>query len=572
MTESPRTRTLTVIAQDPSFRDSNGRIVLEEVAVPAERLWPGPMGHRVHVIDYDATTDTLYKSAKAAIDVDPYAKYLVRGNVDRLIKDPQFHQQNVYAIVMETLGRFEYALGRRVPWGFAKGSHQIKVVPHAFEDANAFYSRNDEALLFGYFTGASGVTVFSCLSRDVVVHEATHALLDGLRNRFLYPSSPDQAAFHEGFSDVVALLSVFRLPRVLDVALGTRIYGKSARVQPQKLTHENLRGSVLLKLAEQMGQELAGVRGHALRQSLQLKPPVDLEAKEFLQAHRRGEVFVAAMLNAFVGVWVSRLKELATHRSGGLDRDRVIEEGVEAADRLLHAAIRAIDYCPPVDLTFGDYLSALLTADSFISPDDHKYRFRQVLRHHFEEFSITPESEGTPIEPGIWREAPRELSYDAVHFDSMQYDTDEVFRFVWENRHQLDLNDEAYTFVQSVVPCFRVDLDGFIVRETVAEYVQILHLKGSELNTAKMKRVGIRKPADMPGDEHVPLYGGGTLVFNEYGRLKFHIYNPVLGKRQAQRVNYLWRHGALRRSSGESFEQFHRARSIDLPGQSGEQW
>ena len=72
-----------------------------------------------------------------------------KGTDDELLRDPRFHQQNVYAIVMRILARFEYALGRRVSWSF--GGHQLKIAPHAFLDANAFYTKEDEALLFGYF-------------------------------------------------------------------------------------------------------------------------------------------------------------------------------------------------------------------------------------------------------------------------------------------------------------------------------------------------------------------------------------------------------------------------------------
>src|ERR1035441_10428494 len=104
-----------------------------------------------------------------------------------------------------------------IGWGF--GSHHLIVLPHAFRGANAYYSPRDHALLFGYFTGATGKTVYTCLSHDVIVHETTHALLHGLRERFSDPSSPDQAAFHEGFADVVALLSVFSLPEVAAVIL-----------------------------------------------------------------------------------------------------------------------------------------------------------------------------------------------------------------------------------------------------------------------------------------------------------------------------------------------------------------
>ncbi|MEO5721128.1 MAG: hypothetical protein ABIR71_06630 [Chthoniobacterales bacterium] len=82
---------------------------------------------------------------------------------------------------MRILARFERALGRRVSWSFR--DHQLKVVPHVFADANAFYSKNDQALMFGYFAGANHETVFSRLARDVVAHETTHALVDGLRER-----------------------------------------------------------------------------------------------------------------------------------------------------------------------------------------------------------------------------------------------------------------------------------------------------------------------------------------------------------------------------------------------------
>ena len=50
-----------------------------------------------------------------------------------------------------------------------------------------------------------------------------------------------------------------------------------------------------------------------------------------------------------------------------------------AAGHVLNMCIRALDYCPPVDLTFGDYLRALITADRDLVPDDDRgYRIAVI--------------------------------------------------------------------------------------------------------------------------------------------------------------------------------------------------
>ena len=249
-----------------------------------------------------------------------------------------------------------------------------------------------------------------------MAHETTHALLDGLRERYTDPSSPDQAGFHEGFADVVALLSVFAQRDVID-AVVDRPAGRadgaatSNLVALKDVTPEAFRDSVLFGLAKQMGQEMAGVRGHALRQSAQMKPSEKYLAEdEYQEPHRRGEILVAAMMNAFLEVWAARLKSLGAVVKGHLDRSRVIEEGANAADYLLTMAIRALDYSMPVHMEFRDYLSALLTADREIRPDDSTYRFRDHLRDSFKAYGIVPSSVGGGEEPGIWLPPKEDLS------------------------------------------------------------------------------------------------------------------------------------------------------------------
>ncbi len=68
----------------------------------------------------------------------------------------------------------------------------------------------------------------------------------------------------------------------------------------------------------------------------------------------------------------------------------------------------------------------------------------------------------------------------------MLRDREEVFRFIWENRGTdgLEIHKDGYVEVQSVRPCTRIGPDGFVLRETVAEYVQILTLRADELPAA----------------------------------------------------------------------------------------
>lgn len=575
MTTASNTRRLTILAQDPAIK-LGGRIAFTQVEVPAEVLSDGPVGYRVKVIDFDGSANVLYAPrtfGKTAEDQmhDPYvpdAKLsgtAMRRWEEATLADPRFHAQHVYAVVMRTLARFEFALGRRVSWGFE--GHQIHIAPHAFSEANAFYSEEDRALMFGYFPSAkTGSPVFTCLSHDIVAHEATHAILDGLRDGFTNPSTPDQAAFHEGFSDVVALLSVFSLKEIVTAALvGPRklpARGKSIRLIPKAaVTRKALENSLLLGLGEQFGSEMEGARADSLRRSVKLKPDAQiLQSAEFQEEHDRGEVFAAAMMHAFLSMWVHRIQALGTFGAGKYNLDAVVEEGAKAAENLLTMAIRALDYCPPVDLSFGDYLAAMLTADAETVPDDSRYAYRDVLHACFASYGITP-PKGKTTRHGQWPAFKDEASitYGRTHFESMLHDKEEVFRFVWENRHALGLDDRCYTRIESVRASVRQAPDGFFLRETICEYVQVLRVFGAEVE----KALGITRPEGMPTTQSVTVYGGGTLVFDEYGRIKYHIVQPVAdAERQSRRLAYLWEHELLDqpKDARNRFANMHRRR------------
>lgn len=564
----------TVLAQDPSVLDHAGHALTTRVRVPAERLERGPKGHRVHVVDYDASTDRYYGARLDDVEADPYTK--VR-DIQRLLRDPHFHQQNAYALTMSTLFEFERALGRPVDWGFLT-SHQIKVAPHAFQDANAYYSRESESLNFGYFPDDDGQRIYTCLSHDIVVHEATHALLDGIRPSYLNPSSPDQAGFHEGFADVIALLSVFHHSEIIEHALRP-LRDAAGRIPAARLSVESLGGTALGRLAEEMGSALEGVRGAALRHSVTIEPNRrHYTSARFAEEHDRGELLVAIIIRAFVDIWVRRLEPLLQTSRSSLALSVVTEEGSTAAAQLLIIVIRALDYLPPVDMTYPDYVSALLTADAELYPDDQKYKYREALRREFAAFGIEPASR--PGLDGLWEPPPTDqFSLVGMHFERLQRDPTTAFRFVWENRDALGIYPDAFTRVTSVRPVVRVSRDGTILRETVAEYIQTLTVYSTEL-----AHLGIRKPKGMRRSRVIRLYGGGLLIFSEYGRLKYHIGTGVVRQRQSARLQHLWDSGFFEatativtpapaaRSAGARIAQMHRHRALRPAHRPREDW
>ena len=199
---------------------------------PLDPLRPGPVGEYLEVVDIDPVSGMAY----APVDLNDKA-LLAQNGLPPSEGNPKFHQQMVYAIGMKTIGFFEKALGRKVLWaphrtpgapGRAyddKEVRRLRIYPHALRAANAYYSPTKNALLFGYFPEEAagslpGSMVFTCLSSDIIAHEMTHAILDGLHRRLQEASNPDVRAFHEGFADIVAVFQHFTIPELVRFEIG----------------------------------------------------------------------------------------------------------------------------------------------------------------------------------------------------------------------------------------------------------------------------------------------------------------------------------------------------------------
>ena len=432
---NPPYRRILVYAVDPSLSTRLETAGANEVTLQVrwETLTTqknkGPVGEYLSVEDVDAT-------GKAYIPVDLNdPRLLARDGWAPSEGNPQFHQQMVYAVAMKTIEHFESALGRPVLWRprpsekkpnddriFVK---QLTVRPHALRQANAFYSPQEVALLFGYFEAAAddpgdhmpGSRVYSCLSHDIIAHETTHAILDGMHRRFNEPTNPDVLALHEGFADIVALMQHFTIPEVLEQEI--------ARTRGD-IEAESMLGS----LAVQFGYATGGRA--ALRNAIGRMEngvwkrfvPNAADLQKRLTPHSRGAVLVAAVFDAFIAIYKARIADLLRIYTGGtgvlpsgaIHPDlvkRLADEAAKAAGHVLSMCIRALDYIPPVDVTFFEYLRALITADFDLISND-RLHYRVAFVEAFRRRGIYPADMSDPT-----ADTPRTLSVDTLRWQGL---------------------------------------------------------------------------------------------------------------------------------------------------------
>ncbi|MFN0130073.1 MAG: hypothetical protein ACKV19_25700 [Verrucomicrobiales bacterium] len=422
----PVTRKLRIYAFDPSVSAQFDTAGIGEITLHVpwdDTLTEGPVDEYLEVVDADPASGVFYNPVNLN---DPHI--LAQDGLPPSESNPQFHQQMVYAVARTTIWHFERALGRVALWS-SHGSFEsragyqeqfvqrLRIYPHALRDRNAYYSPEKKALLFGYFPvgiksqhNSPGTLVFTCLAHDIIAHETTHALLDGVHPRFNEPMNMDVLAFHEAFADIVALFQHFSYRGVLrDQIMRTR----------GNLAAEHLLG----QLAQQFGK--ASGRGDALRNYLGkhvdgkwVPQEPDVRALEQThEPHGRGAILVAAVFGAFLKMYRTRTVDLyriasegtGVLREGDIHPDlagRLAVEAERCAQYTLQMCIRAIDYCPPVGITFGDYLRAIITADIDINPDD-EYRYRVAFVESFRQWGIHSRGvNATGAESLLWPAGP----------------------------------------------------------------------------------------------------------------------------------------------------------------------
>lgn len=285
-----------------------------------------------------------------------------------------FDAVQAFAVVRETLTMYQRALGGvPLPWQWNGGSNvdPIHVFARAGATPNAFYSRNERALKFFYFTppGSPAGTppVYTCRSLDIVAHETGHAVLDALKPSWLgFNNPPQTGALHESFGDLSAIfLTLSHLDQVEAIVAQTK---------------SNLHDKTFLAdLAEQFGLALG--RPNGLRNA-----DNDLKLSQVgTEVHDLSQVLTGAIYDIVADIF-------AFKRNPAKEDDALVLLNVGQYVRSL--VLRAIVQAPATGATFADVANQMLqicAADGqpsqVVTFIRNRFAVREVLR------SLTPLTE-----------------------------------------------------------------------------------------------------------------------------------------------------------------------------------
>jgi hypothetical protein len=528
----PLYRPLRIYTRDPSTSRLEGAVAT--VNVPYEPLGAGPAGAIFEVDSLDHVSQRHYRR----VDLDA-PDVLIRDGRDPSTGDPRFHQQMVYAVSSRVYEAFRLALGRDPAWAFAAGGRgRLLLRPHGTLQRNAYYDPAAGAVVFGYFQADETVAglnlprgiVFTCLSHDIIAHEVTHALLDGLRAEFAVPTHPDVAAFHEAFADLVALFLHFGYPDVVRSAL--------------RRSRGRLRDAIVLAdIARQFGETTGA--GRALRSAIADltsggRPP---QYDPTLEIHTLGAILVSAVYEAFATVFerkIARDVRLATGGSGQLPPagelpsdllDVMAEKAAKLAAQFLTICVRAVDYCPPVDVRFGEYLRALVTADHDLVPDD-PWAYREALIDAFKNRGIHPEYVVSLSEDALlWRTPSQHIpAIEGLKFSRLEFDLEPGRAAdADELRRQADCLGWALSRYPDAFGLAAVDPAGGIQPPQI-ESIRTLRRIGPDEQVVfdLVAEITQRRRMALPGGHGaVDFIGGCTTIVGPDGIVRYTIYKRV---------------------------------------------
>lgn len=272
----------------------------------------------------------------APVSPNAFGDFIMQPDTD------QFDAVHSFAVVRLTLTMYQRVLSRAdqgapLPWAWNSGNNTapLEVFPHGLPNVmNAYYSRSDRALKFGHFVPSGSLErVYTCRSFDIVAHETGHAVLDGLKPKWILNSAPPQTGgLHESFGDLTAIfLALSQLDQV-----------EAVIAQTKADLHDK---TFLADMAEQFGLALG--RPNGLRNA-----DNDLKLSETgNQVHAISQVFTGAIYDILADIF-------SFERAPGLRDDAAVLHNV--AGYLCSLVLRAIVAAPDANAKYADVVNLML--------------------------------------------------------------------------------------------------------------------------------------------------------------------------------------------------------------------
>lgn len=492
-----------ICLQDPSFiRDPKTRLKCELIEVGWEPgMTDGPTSARIAVEDRYQTESGIHKPEPAKWDAKGHCFLYAKGKPITLVDEngqpnplvdakeqhfcpklnnDQFHQVNVWAIAQRILEFYEdfTVLGRPVPWGF--DGNRLIIKPHTSTDSRETgYVRNSKTLEFAY----SGI-VFDCLSHDIVAHETGHAVLDGIRPYFYDSCTLETLAFHEFVADLTAIMSALRNNFVRKIF--TDCLEKDL---PEK--------DFLANIGEEFGK--AYLRSDFIRSAINKVTMDDVyqlqKDRPDNASHNSSQVLTGLIYDLLLKLYEGYRKRESTPD----------EASWHATSRLTQMALQPLDFLPPVDVAFSDYIKAFLIRDQLIDPKD-QHRYRPLFRRLCKERKIEAPRAGK------LSQRPRNLANPQM--DGLLASRTSAYKYIHANREALRIPAKP-DLVVDVYAAKKVDRTFFrLPQEIIVQYIweENVQLKGKEFGPLE--------------NRCLPLLCGGTLVFDENANFRYWVNKP----------------------------------------------
>ena len=289
---------------------------------------------------------------------------------------------------------------------------------------------------------------------------------------------------------------------------------------------------------------------------------------------------MSAIFDAFFTTYVRETTDLfRIYRSGGRGASDLLPDSLTrllaqrasaTADIFFKVCVRALDYCPPVDITFGDFLRAVITSDFDLHPDDsaglrdafmQAFRVRGIVPEgsaFFSDVAIAwPAAVDLPLIEGLAFGDPNGLTrdqQDACKKALQEYVDDP------EHRKLLGFAPDVPVTLPSFHPVFRINQDGSLRTDMVVEAMQEVQAPFDPAN---------------PDLGSFPMRGGATIVIfkpplsdlrrreigdrsTDYGVVRFvigkHLHGDIGAKRQARQRAHFARLGLMEGDDPDRFQ------------------